>query len=95
VTATKNPARNAAMVRLRAAYETYVLARDAQLASGIEASERVVEATTAAYKAGKGDLQRVLLARRELALAKGRRLDMVALGWRAYAALAVSKAGVP
>lgn len=55
---------------------------------GIPAGEKAVEASFAQYKSGKIDLLQVLLARRELALAKTRRLDLLESAWRAYAELA-------
>ena len=54
---------------------------------GIPALERAVAAATAAFKAGKIDLSRALLARRDLSTARGRRLDLLEEGWRAYAEL--------
>ncbi len=55
---------------------------------GIPAGEKAVEASFTMYKSGKIDLLQVLLARRELALAKSRRLDLLESAWRAYADLA-------
>ena len=55
---------------------------------GIPAGEKAVEASFESYKRGKIDLLQVLLARRELALAKSRRLDLLESAWRAYADLA-------
>lgn len=55
---------------------------------GIPAGEKAVEASFESYKRGKIDLLQVLLARRELALAKSRRLDLLESAWRAYAELA-------
>jgi cobalt-zinc-cadmium efflux system outer membrane protein len=54
----------------------------------IPASESVVDASLAAWKAGKLDPSRVFLARRDLALARDRRLDLAAAAFRAYAELA-------
>jgi cobalt-zinc-cadmium efflux system outer membrane protein len=56
--------------------------------TGIPAAERLVQATDAAFRAGKLELVRVLNARRDLALMRGRRLDLVEGGWRAYGDLA-------
>jgi cobalt-zinc-cadmium efflux system outer membrane protein len=56
--------------------------------AGIPAAERLVAATDAAFRAGKLELVRVLNARRDLALMRGRRLDLVEGGWRAYGDLA-------
>jgi cobalt-zinc-cadmium efflux system outer membrane protein len=56
--------------------------------TGIPAAEGLVSATDAAFRAGKLELVRVLNARRDLALMRGRRLDLVEGGWRAYGDLA-------
>jgi cobalt-zinc-cadmium efflux system outer membrane protein len=56
--------------------------------AGIPAAEGLVSATDAAFRAGKLELVRVLNARRDLALMRGRRLDLVEGGWRAYGDLA-------
>ena len=54
---------------------------------GIPALERAVAAATAAFKAGKIDLSRALLTRRDLSTARGRRLELLEEEWRAYAEL--------
>jgi cobalt-zinc-cadmium efflux system outer membrane protein len=56
--------------------------------TGIPAAERLVQATDAAFRAGKLELVRVLNARRDLALLRTRRLDLVEGSWRAYGQLA-------
>jgi cobalt-zinc-cadmium efflux system outer membrane protein len=56
--------------------------------TGIPAAERLVQATDAAFRAGKLELVRVLNARRDLALLRTRRLDLVEGSWRAYGELA-------
>jgi outer membrane protein, heavy metal efflux system len=56
--------------------------------TGLPAAERLVDYTFAAFRAGKTELVRVLIARRDLALARARRLDLVENGWRAYGELA-------
>ena len=56
--------------------------------TGIPAAEGLVSATDAAFRAGKLELVRVLTARRDLALMRERRLDLVEGGWRAYGDLA-------
>ena len=59
------------------------------------ALERAVSASMEAFKLGKIELTRVLLARRDLALARARRLDMIEAGWRAYADLTVLSGDLP
>jgi cobalt-zinc-cadmium efflux system outer membrane protein len=53
----------------------------------IPAAKAVVDASVAAVKAGKIDVSRVFLARRDLAAARSRRLDALANAWTAYAGL--------
>jgi cobalt-zinc-cadmium efflux system outer membrane protein len=62
---------------------------------GIPAAEGLVQATDSAFKAGKLELVRVLNARRDLALMRGRRLDLIEDGWRAYGELAALLGGLP
>jgi cobalt-zinc-cadmium efflux system outer membrane protein len=57
--------------------------------TGIPALETAVSAAQEGFKAGKIDLQRTLLARRDLGLARTRRLDLIEAGWRAYADLVI------
>lgn len=54
---------------------------------GLPALERAVSASQEAYKLGKIELSRVLLARRDLATARTRRLDLLELAWRSYGEL--------
>jgi cobalt-zinc-cadmium efflux system outer membrane protein len=73
--------------RARAVFDRFTLTKraDATLdAEGLPAAERVVDATNAAFKAGKLELVRVLNARRDLATARSRRLDLDEAAWRAY-----------
>jgi len=53
-------------------------------AGGIPAFQEVLEATQLSYKAGKVELVRVIIARRDLATARARRLELVAAAWRAF-----------
>jgi outer membrane protein, heavy metal efflux system len=62
---------------------------------GIPAAEGLVQATDGAFKAGKLELVRVLNARRDLALMRGRRLDLLENGWRAYGELAALLGALP
>jgi outer membrane protein TolC len=84
--------------RARGAMDTYTVGEDA-LASlareGIPAAQRVVEATYAAYKAGKLELARVLAARRDLAASQARRLSLMAVVWQAYGELTAIGGGLP
>lgn len=62
-----------------------VLAAIASLDStGLPASQRAVDASFEAYRSGKMELLPVLVARRELQLARTRRLDLVERAWRSY-----------
>ncbi len=79
-----------AAVRARAALARAAVAREtlADLESqAIPAAERAVAAAQEAFRAGKGDFFRVLLARRDLVTTRMRRLDVVELAWGAYAEL--------
>ncbi len=90
--------RDALNARARSTAETYELTRAAAVElekTGLLASERVVQAALDAQRAGKGDLTRVLIARRDLATARARQLDLVDLSWRAYAQLAAMKGALP
>ncbi|WP_394837221.1 TolC family protein [Pendulispora rubella] len=51
---------------------------------GIPAAQRVVDATQAAFLAGKVELVRTFIARRDLAAAQGRRLDFLSTAWHTY-----------
>ena len=77
-------------IRVHAAFERATLARAtlAELdANAIPAAERTVTSAQEAFRAGKGDFYRILLARRDLVAARMRRLDVVELAWGAYAEL--------
>lgn len=101
--------RNNAASRLslsRSIVETrFRAARDAVLAveaavkeldeSGMPALERAVAASDESFKMGKIELTRVLLARRDLALARARRLDLLESAWRAYADLTILSGDLP
>jgi outer membrane protein, heavy metal efflux system len=62
---------------------------------GIPAAEGLVQSTDAAFRAGKLELVRVLNARRDLALMRSRRLDLLEGGWRAYGSLAAMLGVLP
>ncbi len=64
-------------------------------ADGIPAAERVVDATIAGVKAGKVDLLRVYIARRDLAAARTRRLDLVATAFHLYGTMAALTGELP
>lgn len=90
--------RNIIEVRLRSAVEsleTITKALEEIDTNGLPAFERAVTAAEEGYKAGKVDLTRTLLARRDLAFARARRLDMIEAAWRAYAELAVLSGELP
>lgn len=61
----------------------------------IPAAQTVVDASVSAWKAGKLEQTRVFLARRDLATARERRLELVAMGFRAYGDLAGLVGDVP
>jgi cobalt-zinc-cadmium efflux system outer membrane protein len=63
--------------------------------NGVPALEQSVIASEEAFKAGKVDLTRTLLVRRDLAAAKARRLDILEAGWRAYADLVILSGELP
>lgn len=71
-----------------AAYEVARKATNTIDTIAIPAAQAVVDASVASWKAGKTELTRVFLARRDLATARERRLDIAAVGWRAYGDLA-------
>lgn len=91
-------ARNVVEARVRGAYETLAVTTRAvaeQDEFGIPATQRLVDASLAAYKGGKGEILRVFIARRDLAMARARRLDLLSISWRAYGALAALKGELP
>ena len=63
--------------------------------AGLPAASRVEEATLAAFRAGKAELLRVINARRDLALARSRRLDLVQRAWSAFGDLAALRGELP
>lgn len=78
-------------VQLGGLIDAYASARrgvEAQDGDGIPSAERAVLHTASAYRAGKAEFIAVLSARRDLAAAKSRRLDLLQGSWAAYAALA-------
>jgi outer membrane protein, heavy metal efflux system len=84
--------------RLRAAREaiaSVVRALDELDKNGIPSLEEAVATSTEQVRAGKIDLTRALLARRDLAIAKARRLDLLEASWRAYADLVVFTGELP
>lgn len=90
--------RNVIATRLRAARDavrTVSKAMEELDANGLPALERAVSASVEGYKAGKIELTRVLLARRDLAVARARRLDLIEAAWRAYADLTVLSGELP
>jgi cobalt-zinc-cadmium efflux system outer membrane protein len=84
--------------RIRSSYDIYHAAKNAVEAldsTGLPAARRVVEAATEANRAGKVELLQVFIAKRELALANARRLDLVAVAWRTYGELAALRGDLP
>jgi cobalt-zinc-cadmium efflux system outer membrane protein len=63
--------------------------------AGMAALERAVSSSVEGFKTGKIEITRVLLARRDLAIARGRRLDLLEAGWRAYADLTILTGDLP
>lgn len=83
--------KSAIAARAKGFYAAYDVARKATNTIdtiAVPAAQAVVDASVAAWKAGKVEQSRVFLARRDLATAKERRLDIAAAGWRAYGDLA-------
>jgi cobalt-zinc-cadmium efflux system outer membrane protein len=77
--------------RAKGFHQAYEVARQALEAIdkvAIPAAKAVVEASVVAWRAGKLELSRVFLARRDLAVAHDRRLQITAAGFRAYGDLA-------
>ncbi len=96
--ATKLVARTALVARGKGAFAAYVASRAALEtvdAIALPAAQAVVDSSVAAWKAGKLDPGRVFLARRDLATARARRLDVVAVGFKAYGELAGLVGEVP
>ncbi|HVW29058.1 MAG TPA: TolC family protein [Polyangiaceae bacterium] len=78
-----------------AAYRGIVAGVDELDRNGIPAAERAERAVTLALRAGKVEMIRVLIARRDLAAARARRLDLVEVAWSAYAELASIRGALP
>lgn len=74
--------------RLFEQYDVLRTTLDALDRTGLPAQERVVDASVGAYRAGKIDFLRVLSARRDLAQARSRRLDLVLQAWHRLGELA-------
>ncbi len=90
--------RNIVITRLRAArdaIQTIQKALEELDKNGIPALERAVSTSMEGVKAGKIDLTRAMLARRDLATARARRLDLIEAGWRAYADLVIFSGETP
>ena len=90
--------RGIVVTRLRAARDavaTVARAMEELDKNGIPALERAVNASVEGFRAGKVDLTRAMLARRDLAIARARRLDLVEASWRAYADLVVFSGELP
>ena len=84
--------------RLRAArdaIQTVTKALEELDKHGIPALERAVTASVEGFRAGKIDLTRALLARRDLAIGRARRLDLLEAAWRAYADLVIFTGDLP
>lgn len=84
--------------RLRAARDavaTVQRALDELDRSGLPALQAAVTASVEGFRAGKIDVTRAMLARRDLALALARRLDLLEASWRAYADLVIFSGELP
>lgn len=89
--AAKLIATTALHARAKGAFAAYTAARtalDTVDTLALPAAQAVVDASVTAWKAGKLEATRVFLARRDLATARARRLDVAAIGYRAYGELA-------
>jgi cobalt-zinc-cadmium efflux system outer membrane protein len=85
-------------IRARGLWEAYQTA--ARTLADLEevalpSARRAVEATLASHRAGKTELSRVAAARRDLARAEGKRLDMVGSGFHVFAELTALVGEVP
>jgi cobalt-zinc-cadmium efflux system outer membrane protein len=90
--------REALTTRLRGDWRVLSAAREAldRLEKvGLPASERLVEAATASWRAGKSELVQVIIARRDLTSARLRRLDLVETIWRMYGDIAALMGELP
>jgi cobalt-zinc-cadmium efflux system outer membrane protein len=95
---TKSVAAQAVETAARGHFRALTLSREALVTHdkiAIPAALAVIDSSLAAVKAGKLDLARVFLARRDLATARARRLDALASAWSAYAGLAQLLGEVP
>lgn len=84
--------RNVVRTRLVAAREAIASVQNALEEldkNGIPALERALQSAMEAFRAGKIDVTRAMLARRDLAIAKARRLDIIEAAWRAYSDLII------
>lgn len=84
--------------RLLSAYEQIVAVRTTIQTldeSGLPAMQKALEAAHDLYKLGKSEIGRVLLARRDYAIARARRLDLLEQGWRAYGQLCALTGDAP
>jgi outer membrane protein, heavy metal efflux system len=84
--------------RLRAARDSLALVRSAleELDKhGLPAMDLAVSSSQESYKLGKIELTRVLLARRDLAAGRLRRLELLEAAWRAFADLAILSGDLP
>jgi cobalt-zinc-cadmium efflux system outer membrane protein len=80
--------RRVAAARLQGAFAAYEVALAAAReldTAGIPAAESTVRATYESFREGKTELVRVIIARRDLAAIRARRLELLGAGWRAYA----------
>lgn len=90
--------RSVVRTRLRAARDAIVSvnkALDELDKHGIPALERAVSTSLEGFRAGKIDVSRTMLARRDLAIARARRLDLLEAAWRAYADLVIFSGDLP
>lgn len=86
---------NARLRAARDAIQSVAKALEELDKNGIPALERAVAASVEGFRAGKIDLQRAMLARRDLAIARARRLDLLEASWRAYADLVIFTGELP
>lgn len=90
--------RNLVTTRLRAARDAIASVRkalDELDKNGLPALERAVSTSVDGFRAGKIDLTRAMLARRDLAIARARRLDLLEASWHAYADLVTFSGELP
>lgn len=86
---------NARLRAARDAIASVTKALDELEKHGIPALEQAVQASVEGFRAGKIDLTRAMLARRDLAIARARRLDLLEAAWRAYADLVIFTGELP